>query len=140
MRRAAATGAGVALRQRHPLAEPRLLVRTLAALGALRPSERSGWPRVEVVEPPRRGLPQRAIACLVEAARTGQRSLILLPRVEATLSGPGPEELAALVARVAPGRTITRADRPGLGEEPGALREALTGRRGDRHRGCAGRG
>lgn len=91
-----------------------------------RSKERAAWPAVEVVEPPRRGLPERAIAGLIGACREKQKTLILLPRVQATDSGYGPEEMAALVARIVPGATITRADRPGLGE-PGALKEALAG-------------
>ncbi|HEX2053563.1 MAG TPA: hypothetical protein VHJ78_07570, partial [Actinomycetota bacterium] len=41
-------------------------------------AERAAWPAVEVVKPPRRGLPQRAIACILDARRRGERSLILL--------------------------------------------------------------
>lgn len=88
--------------------------------------ERAAWPAIEVVAPPRQGLPQRAVACLLEARRRGERSIILLPRVQATPSGPGPEELVALVARVVPGASVARADRPALGAAPGALQPALT--------------
>lgn len=87
---------------------------------------RSAWPEVEVVAPARRGLAQRAIAGLLEAHRNHRTAMILLPRVHATESGFGPEQMAALVARILPGARVTRADRPGLGE-PGGLREALAG-------------
>lgn len=94
--------------------------------GTLRRDERAGWPATEVVQPPHRGLPQRAIACILDARKRGERSIILLPRVQATASGPGPEELIAFLARVVPGARVARADRPGLGSDPGALRAALT--------------
>jgi primosomal protein N' len=92
-----------------------------------RSTERAAWPTVETVGPARRGLPQRVVAALVEGSRRGTRTLILLPRTGPTPSGPGPEEVAALVARVAPSARISRADRPGLGDEPGRLSEALKG-------------
>jgi primosomal protein N' (replication factor Y) len=50
---------------------------------------------------------------------------LLLPRTGATPSGPGPEELIRYLHRVVPAARISRADRPGLGHEPGALAEAL---------------
>ena len=127
LQRAAVTGADLLFASSTPSLNPSYWSGAWKVLESDRPTERAAWPAVEVVPPPRRGLPQRAIACLVEAARDGQRSLILLPRIEATLSGPGPEELVALVSKVVPTAHITRADRPGLGEEPGALREALRG-------------
>jgi len=89
-------------------------------------AERAAWPAVEVVAPPRRGLPQRAIACILDAHRRGERSIILLPRVQATASGPGPNELIGFLAKVVPGARVARADRPGLGSDPGALQAALT--------------
>ncbi len=89
-------------------------------------TERAAWPAVEVVPPPRRALPQRAIACILDARGRGERSIILLPRTQATASGPGPEELAAFVPKVVPGARVARADRPGLGNDPGALQAALT--------------
>jgi primosomal protein N' len=125
--RASVTGADLFFASATPSLNPAYWSEDWEVVEPARPAERAAWPAVEVVEPARRGLPQRAIACLVDAARTGQRSLILLPRIEATASGPGPEELVALVSRIVPGAHITRADRPGLGEEPGALREALRG-------------
>lgn len=127
LQRAEVTGADLLFASGTPSLDPSYWAGDWEVLESDRAAERAVWPAVEVVPPPRRGLPQRAIACLVEAARSGQRSLILLPRVEATVSGPGPEELVALVSKVAPSAHITRADRPGLGEEPGALREALKG-------------
>jgi primosomal protein N' len=127
LQRAAVTGADLLFASGTPSLNPSYWSGFWEVVESDRPAERAAWPAVEVVEPPRRGLPQRAIASLVEAARTGQRSLILLPRVEATLSGPGPEELVALVSKIVPSAQITRADRPGLGDEPGALREALRG-------------
>lgn len=89
-------------------------------------AERAAWPAVEVVAPPRRGLPQRAIACILDARRRGERSIVLLPRVHSTASGPGPEELIAFLTKVVPGARVARADRPGLGNDPGALQAALT--------------
>lgn len=91
-----------------------------------RMAERAAWPATEVVQPPRRGLPQRAIACILDAKKRGERSIILLPRVQATASGPGPGELISFLAKVVPGATVARADRPGLGSDPGALQAALT--------------
>jgi primosomal protein N' len=88
-------------------------------------SERAAWPTTEVVPPPRRGLPQRAIACIIDARRRSERSIILLPRVQATASGPGPEELTSFLHKVVPGARVARADRPGLGTDPGALQAAL---------------
>ncbi|CAN5847481.1 hypothetical protein BH23ACT12_BH23ACT12_19770 [soil metagenome] len=88
-------------------------------------NERAQWPATEVVQPARRGLPQRVIACILDARKRGERSIILLPRVQATASGPGPEELIVFLARVVPGARVARADRPGLGSDPGALQAAL---------------
>jgi primosomal protein N' (replication factor Y) (superfamily II helicase) len=88
-------------------------------------TERAAWPATEVVPPPRRGLPQRAIACIIDARKRGERSIILLPRVQATASGPGPEELISFLHKVVPGARVARADRPGLGSDPGALQAAL---------------
>jgi primosomal protein N' len=88
-------------------------------------AERAAWPATEVVPPPRRGLPQRAIACIIDARNRGERSIILLPRVQATASGPGPEELVSFLHKVVPGSRVARADRPGLGSDPGALQAAL---------------
>ena len=89
-------------------------------------NERAAWPATEVVPPPRRGLPQRAIACILDARKRGERSIVLLPRVQATASGPGPAELISFLGKVVPGARVARADRPGLGSDPGALQAALT--------------
>lgn len=91
-----------------------------------RPNERAAWPATEVVQPPRRGLSQRAIACILDARTRGERSIVLLPRVQATASGPGPTELISFLTKVVPGARVARADRPGLGSDPGALQAALT--------------
>lgn len=90
-----------------------------------RPNERAAWPATEVVQPPRRGLPQRAIACILDARKRGERSIVLLPRVQATASGPGPVELISFLTKVVPDARVARADRPGLGADPGALQAAL---------------
>ncbi|MGH2706424.1 MAG: hypothetical protein ACRDJ4_15455 [Actinomycetota bacterium] len=87
--------------------------------------ERRSWPAVELVEPARTPLPSRAVAAVLAASRAGQTTALLLPRTGATPSGPGPEELIRYLRRVVPGARISRADRPGLGSEPGALAEAL---------------
>lgn len=91
-----------------------------------RVNERAAWPATEVVPPPRRGLPQRAIACILDARKRGERSIVLLPRVHATAAGPGPSELIPFLAKVVPGARVGRADRPGLGNDPGSLQAALT--------------
>lgn len=128
VQRAVATGAGVVFASSTPsLNVDYWSGDSWSVVEPDRQGERAAWPAVEVVEPPRRGLPQRAIACLIDTYHSRAQSLILLPRVHATSSGPGPEEVSAMVARMVPGAKITRADRPGLGEEPGALREALVG-------------
>lgn len=123
--RAAVTGARLVFASATPSLNPAYWSGEWRVEESDRLSERSAWPAVEVVPPPRRGLPQRAIACILEARRRGERSLILLPRVQASASGPGPEELRALLAKVVPGATVARADRPGLGAEPGLLQGAL---------------
>ena len=90
-----------------------------------RTTERAAWPIVEVVKPPRTGMARRAIAAIIETRRRGQQSLVLLPRAHSTKAGLGPEAVAAFLERVVPGARISRADRPGLGQRPGALVEAL---------------
>lgn len=132
--RAAVTGARLVAASATPSLNPSfwpdvdsgLPVAAWQVEGTDRRDERAGWPATEVVQPPNRGLPQRAIACILDARKRGERSIILLPRVQATASGPGPEELIGFLARVVPGARVARADRPGLGNDPGALREALT--------------
>lgn len=123
--RAAATGAGLVAASPTPSMNPAYWSGEWRVVEADRLAERAAWPAVETVLPPRRGLPQRAIACILDAQRRGERSIILLPRVQATASGPGPQELIALLAKVVPGARVARADRPGLGSDPGALQEAL---------------
>lgn len=128
VQRAASTGAGVVFASTTPsLNADYWSGEGWSVVEADRSRERAAWPAVEVVEPARRGLPERAIAGLIAAHRSKQSSLILLPRVQATESGMGPEEMVALVSRILPGAIVTRADRPGLGEEPGALKQALLG-------------
>lgn len=90
-----------------------------------RPAERAVWPMVELLEPPRTGMPRRAVAAIIEARRRGERTLILLPRVQSTRAGPGPEQVARFVERVVPGARVRRADRPGLGPQAGSLAAAL---------------
>lgn len=90
-----------------------------------RAGARSRWPIVEVVEPPRVGVPRRAIAAIIETRNRGGRSMVFIPRTRSTRSGPGPQEVATFLARVVPGASISRADRPGMGDEPGALAKAL---------------
>lgn len=92
---------------------------------APRQQTRSVWPIVEVVEPPRTGLPRRGIAALLEAKKLGKRSIVLLPRARSTRAGPGPEQVVKAIARVVPQAKIARADRTGLGSDPGHLRQAL---------------
>ncbi len=90
-----------------------------------RTTERAAWPIVEVVRPPRTGMARRAIAAIIETRRRGQQSLVLLPRAHSTKAGLGPEAVVAFLERVVPGARISRADRPALGQRPGALVEAL---------------
>lgn len=92
---------------------------------ARREDVRNVWPVVEIVEPPRTGIPRRAIAAIIEARRAEGRSLILLPRTRSTKAGPGPEQVVRMVGRIVPGASISRADRPSLGQDPGALARAL---------------
>ncbi|MGQ0678483.1 MAG: hypothetical protein ACT4OM_02285 [Actinomycetota bacterium] len=125
--RAQATRARVVFASATPSLRPEYWSGGYKVAEPARQAERAAWPAVEVVEPARRGLPQRAIACLIEAKRTGGRSIVLLPRVEATASGAGLQEMVELIKRILPDAVITRADRPALGAEPGALREALEG-------------
>lgn len=78
--------------------------------------ERETWPVVEVVEPERSGVPQRAIAAILQTRKSSGRSLVLLPRNRPSRAGPGPEEVVRFMRRVVPGASISRADRPGLGD------------------------
>jgi primosomal protein N' (replication factor Y) len=125
--RAQATGAKLVLAS----ATPSLRSLALAEAGGWervapdRPAERAVWPTVELLEPPKAGIPRRAVAAVIEARRRGERTLILLPRAQATRAGPGPEEVARYVERVVPGARVERADRAGLGKEAGTLSAAL---------------
>lgn len=92
----------------------------------LRAGQRAAWPIVETVDPPKAtGIPRRAVAAIIEAGSRGEKSLILLPRAQATRAGPGPKEVERYISRVVPAATVKRADRPALGAEPGALARAL---------------
>jgi len=126
--RARANGSQLTLTSRTPSLTSLQKYKELGAFyEPLRGRERDQWPAVEVIETPRTGLPRRAIAAMIEARARRVRTLILLPRAKASRAGPGPAEVAAFVGRVLPGALITRADRPGLGDEPGALSAALAG-------------
>ncbi|MBW3590996.1 MAG: hypothetical protein KY393_03970 [Actinobacteria bacterium] len=126
LERAGATGASVLLTSATPSLETEYAAGdSWRRTEPERLTERRMWPVVEVVDPQYRGLPQRAIACLLAAYRQGQRSVILLPRVQATAAGPGPEELTVLVAKVLPRAKVSRADRAGLSAAPGGLSSAL---------------
>ncbi|MGH2603966.1 MAG: hypothetical protein ACRDJ9_31850, partial [Dehalococcoidia bacterium] len=65
LQRAAVTGADLLFASSTPSLNPSYWSGAWKVLESDRPSERAAWPAVEVVPPPRRGLPQRAIACLV---------------------------------------------------------------------------
>jgi primosomal protein N' (replication factor Y) len=75
-----------------------------------RESLRSVWPVVELVEAGRTAMPRRAVAAILAARTAGERVLILVPRLAATPSGPGPAEVAAYLRKVAPQARIARAD------------------------------
>lgn len=92
-----------------------------------RERERSLWPIVEVLEPGRSAVPRRAAAALIEAHRSGRRSMVLLPRVQSTRAGPGPARVVQLLERMVPDARVTRADRSFLGSEPGKLLDSLSG-------------
>lgn len=125
--RAWATGGRALLASASPTLETLAASDGWEVLEPVRAEERALWPAVEVVDRPRRGLPRRVIAAVLEAHRRGERALVLLPRVTATAAGPGPDEIVDLMKRVVPRGSVTRADRPGLGREPGRLRAALEG-------------
>jgi primosomal protein N' (replication factor Y) len=127
LQRAWATGGRVLLASPSPSLETLAASESWTVQEPVRSEERGLWPAVEVVDRPSRGLPRRVIAAVLEAHRRGGRALILLPRVAATLAGPGPEEIVDLMRRVLPRGSVTRADRPGLGRAPGRLAAALEG-------------
>lgn len=83
-----------------------------------RGNERSTWPVVEVVEPERSRIPQRAVAAILQTRKSSGRSLVILPRNRPSRAGPGPEEVVRYMKKVVPGASISRADRPGLGDRP----------------------
>jgi primosomal protein N' len=72
-----------------------------------RSEERALWPRVEIAEPPRTGIPRRAIAVILENFRKGRRTLILLPRLKDTKAGWGLESLVSFLGRAAPGAKVS---------------------------------
>ncbi|TMK53427.1 MAG: hypothetical protein E6G66_02040 [Actinobacteria bacterium] len=75
-----------------------------------RESMRAQWPVVELLEAGRTAMPRRAVAAILAARTAGERVLILVPRLAATPSGPGPAEVAAYLRKVAPQARIARAD------------------------------
>ncbi|MEA2591499.1 MAG: hypothetical protein QOD62_1330 [Actinomycetota bacterium] len=90
-----------------------------------RESMRAVWPVVELVEAGRTAMPRRAVAAVLAARKAGERVLVLVPRLAATPSGPGPAEVAAYLRKVAPQARIARAD-PGAVSGAGDLERALT--------------
>jgi primosomal protein N' len=90
-----------------------------------RESMRAVWPVVELLEAGRTAMPRRAVAAVLAARKAGERVLILVPRLAATPSGPGPAEVAAYLRKVAPEARIARAD-PGALSGAGDLERALT--------------
>lgn len=122
--RAASTGSDVLFASRTPS----LWSMFRDDLGIQEPSreeERAAWPVVELVRQDGGRMPRRTIAAIIGAYRAGARSLVLIPRVTSTDSGPGPAELVEFIRRVVPGAEVARADRPSLGERQGALKQAL---------------
>lgn len=91
-----------------------------------RASLRASWPLVELIEPTRSPLPRRAVAALLGASREGSRALVLVPRLQATPSGPGPGEVAAYLRRAVPRARVERAD-PAALAQPSDLERALQG-------------
>jgi primosomal protein N' (replication factor Y) len=75
-----------------------------------RESMRAVWPVVELLDAGRTAMPRRAVAAILSARKAGERVLILVPRLAATPSGPGPAEVAAYLRKVAPQARIARAD------------------------------
>ncbi|MEO7803973.1 MAG: hypothetical protein ABIS18_06160, partial [Actinomycetota bacterium] len=83
------------------------------------------WPVVELVRQGTSKMPRRTIAAIIETFSKGARSLVLLPRVSSTESGPGPAEVVDFLKRVVPLAQVARADRPSLGDRPGSLKRIL---------------
>lgn len=127
IRRAAAMGASVMLASRTPSLRTLHRCAGWEVVEPPRLEERGVWPAVEILSPPRTGMPRRAVAAILEARRKSERTLILLPRARPTRAGPGPEQVAGFLRRVAPDARITRADRGDLGPRPGRLAGALSG-------------
>jgi primosomal protein N' (replication factor Y) len=134
--RAAAAGADLVLAAEAP--SLRSLHRARSAGWSLveppREALRAVWPVVELLEAGRTAMPRRAVAAVLAARKAGERVLILVPRLAATPSGPGPAEVAAYLRKVAPQARIARAD-PGavsgqagvpLGQATRELERALT--------------
>ena len=86
---------------------------------------RQVWPVVELLESGRSALPQRAVGAILAARREGLRSLVLVPRLAASPSGPGPGEVAAYLRKVAPQARVARADPGAVGQGSGELERAL---------------
>jgi primosomal protein N' (replication factor Y) len=110
--RAAACGADLVLAAEAP--SLRSLYRAQSGRWSVveppRESMRSAWPVVELLEAGRTAMPRRAVAAVLAARTAGERVLILVPRLAATPSGPGPAEVAAYLRKVAPQARIARAD------------------------------
>lgn len=68
---------------------------------------RKGWPRVELVEPARRGVPRRAVALVLEVFRQEGKSMVLLPRLTETKAGWGPQQVIDYLERVVPGASVS---------------------------------
>lgn len=90
-----------------------------------RESMRPVWPLVELLEAGRTAMPRRAVAAILAARTAGERVLVLVPRLVATPSGPGPAEVAAYLRKVAPRARIARAD-PAALSGAADLERALT--------------
>jgi primosomal protein N' len=125
--RATASGADLVLAAEAP--SLRSLHRAQSGGWALveppREAMRAVWPIVELLEEARTAMPQRAVGAVLAARKAGERVLVLVPRLAATPSGPGPAEVAAYLRKVAPSARIARADPPAL-SGPGDLERALT--------------
>lgn len=74
---------------------------------------RRGWPAIRPV-PPERGVMLAAplMAAVLRAWRSGTRVLVLVPRRAATVTGPGPAEIAAHLRRAVPGAEVRLVEPP----------------------------
>ncbi|MGH2717915.1 MAG: hypothetical protein ACRDJU_04990 [Actinomycetota bacterium] len=123
-RRAAAAGADLLLASAAPTlrswrqaAEPRAGPTAGSGWrwqGPTRSEMRSAWPIVELIEPSRSVMPERAVEAILTAWRAGIRVLVLVPRRERTTAGPGPAEVVAHLRKFAPRADLQRADPPSL--------------------------